>query len=191
MQQRLGIADALVKDPEVLILDEPTIAIDPRGVAELLALIRRLRDEHGVTVLLSSHLLHQVQEVCDRVGIFVGGRLVAAGTIDELGRQLSGGRQTLEVAVDGALDRARCVVESRLADVEVTHEDGLLIVSAPGDPRRVLSRALQAEALPVTHLRVRAGGPSRARSSRRTWPGCPRCSCGCSRSSGRGRPSPS
>ncbi len=88
MRQRLGIADALVKDPQVLILDEPTIAIDPRGVEDMLALIRRLRDDEGVTVLLSSHLLHQVQEVCDRVGIFVEGRLRADGTVDDLAEQV-------------------------------------------------------------------------------------------------------
>ena len=84
MTQRLGLADALVKRPRLLILDEPTVAIDPRGVDEVLALIRRLRDEQGVAVMLSSHLLHQVQEVCDRVGIFVQGRLRAHGTVAEL-----------------------------------------------------------------------------------------------------------
>lgn len=84
MRQRLGLADALVKQPRLLILDEPTVAIDPRGVEEVLALIGRLRDEQGVAVMLSSHLLHQVQEVCDRVGIFVQGRLRAAGTITDL-----------------------------------------------------------------------------------------------------------
>ena len=84
MRQRLGIADALVKRPRVLILDEPTIAIDPRGVEEVLSLIRWLRDTQETTVLLSSHLLHQVQEVCDRVGLFVSGRLVAQGSVHDL-----------------------------------------------------------------------------------------------------------
>ena len=84
MKQRLGLADALVKDPDVLILDEPTTAIDPEGVAEILDLIRSLAEESQVTVLLSSHLLHQVQEVCDRVAIFVKGEIVAQGRPDEL-----------------------------------------------------------------------------------------------------------
>ena len=84
MRQRLGVADALVKQPSVLILDEPTVNIDPEGVRELLLLVERLRSEQGVTVLLSSHLLHQVQQVCDRIGIFVAGRLRACGTVDEL-----------------------------------------------------------------------------------------------------------
>ncbi len=101
MRQRLGIADALLKDPEVLILDEPTVAIDPKGVAEVLDLIRSVARDRGATVLLSSHLLHQVQSVCDRVGIFVGGRLVAWGRVDELAARLGGGPVTVEVSVDG------------------------------------------------------------------------------------------
>ena len=84
MLQRLGIADALIKDPEILILDEPTAAIDPIGVVEILQLLRDLVRERGVTVLLSSHLLTQVQSVCDRVGIFAAGRLIGLGTVAEL-----------------------------------------------------------------------------------------------------------
>ena len=86
MRQRLGLADALVKNPSILILDEPTVNIDPEGVRELLNLVERLRTEQGVTVLLSSHLLHQVEQVCDRIGIFVRGRLVASGTLEEIKR---------------------------------------------------------------------------------------------------------
>ncbi|HEX2153676.1 MAG TPA: ABC transporter ATP-binding protein [Acidimicrobiia bacterium] len=90
MKQRLGLADALVKDPAILILDEPTTAIDPEGVAEMLGLIRSLATDSGVTVLLSSHLLHQVQAVCDRVAIFVNGRVVAQGRPHELASQQDG-----------------------------------------------------------------------------------------------------
>ena len=84
MLQRLGVADALVKGPSVLILDEPTASIDPSGVAELLGLIRELVTERGLAVLLSSHLLSQVERLCDRVGIFSRGRLVAEGSVTEL-----------------------------------------------------------------------------------------------------------
>jgi ABC-2 type transport system ATP-binding protein len=90
MKQRLGLADALVKDPSILILDEPTTAIDPEGVAEILDLIRELATDKDVTVLLSSHLLNQVQAVCDRVAIFVDGRVVALGTPHELAAQQVG-----------------------------------------------------------------------------------------------------
>jgi ABC-2 type transport system ATP-binding protein len=98
MRQRLGIADALVKDPEVLILDEPTTAIDPEGVSEILALIRRLADERGVTVLLSSHLLNQVQAVCDRVAVFAEGRVAAIGAPHELAARHQG-PEVVELAV--------------------------------------------------------------------------------------------
>jgi ABC-2 type transport system ATP-binding protein len=98
MLQRLGIADALVKDPAVLILDEPTTSIDPAGVVELLALIRALVTERGVGVLLSSHLLAQVERLCDRVGIFWRGRLLAEGTVGDLATRAGDPALDLEAA---------------------------------------------------------------------------------------------
>jgi ABC-2 type transport system ATP-binding protein len=100
MRQRLGIADALVKSPDVLILDEPTTAIDPLGVVEILDLLRALVHEHGLAILLSSHLLTQVQSVCDRIGIFAAGRLVGQGTVDELAAKFGDGTATIEVDLD-------------------------------------------------------------------------------------------
>lgn len=88
MKQRLGLADVLMKKPEVIILDEPTLGIDPEGVRELLRLIRSLSVEENITVILSSHHLHQVQKICDRVGIFVKGELLAYGDIESLSKQL-------------------------------------------------------------------------------------------------------
>ena len=90
MKQRLGLADVLIREPEVIILDEPTLGIDPSGVKEFLSFIRRLSREQGLTVLLSSHHLHQVQQVCDRVGIFVEGKLLVEGNIETLSRNLFG-----------------------------------------------------------------------------------------------------
>lgn len=88
MKQRLGLADVLIKQPEVIILDEPTLGIDPSGVRDFLALIHQLSREQGLTVLLSSHHLHQVQQVCDRVGIFVRGKLLAEGSLNTLSTKL-------------------------------------------------------------------------------------------------------
>ena len=88
MKQRLGLADVLIKQPDVIILDEPTLGIDPSGVRDFLDLIRQLSRQKGITVLLSSHHLHQVQQVCDRVGIFVKGKLLVEGSLDTLSKKL-------------------------------------------------------------------------------------------------------
>ena len=90
MKQRLGLADVLIREPEVIILDEPTLGIDPSGVKEFLSFIRHLSRQQGLTVILSSHHLHQVQQVCDRVGIFVEGKLLVEGNIETLSRNLFG-----------------------------------------------------------------------------------------------------
>ena len=83
MLQRIGLAQALVNEPRLLVLDEPTAGVDPAGSRDIRDLILRLK-ERGTTVLLSSHLLAQMQEVCDRVGILAGGVLVREGRLDEL-----------------------------------------------------------------------------------------------------------
>ena len=107
MRQRLGIADVLIKDPAVVILDEPTSAIDPEGVIEVQRLIMRLADEEGRAVLLSSHLLHQMQQICDRVAVFVDGRVVAQGTPRDLGQSLADGRAVYEVVAATTSDAIR------------------------------------------------------------------------------------
>jgi ABC-2 type transport system ATP-binding protein len=84
MKQRLGLADVLVKEPDLIVLDEPTLGLDPQGMKELLSQIHGLSVNEGLTVLFSSHQLHQVQHICHRVGLFVKGKLVASGNIQDL-----------------------------------------------------------------------------------------------------------
>lgn len=84
MRQRLGLADVLIKEPEVVILDEPTSGIDPSGVREFMDLIRLLSQQDGLTILFSSHHLDQVQQVCNRVGLFSSGKLLADIRLAEL-----------------------------------------------------------------------------------------------------------
>ena len=101
MKQRLGIAEVLVKKPTAIILDEPTLGIDPDGAIRILELIKNLNREHGLTVLLSSHQLQQVQQICNRVGIIVRGKLIVQGKMDDLGKAILKERQwnfLLEVA---------------------------------------------------------------------------------------------
>lgn len=90
MKQRLGVADVLIKKPKVFIMDEPTTGIDPDGVHKMLDLIVSLSKEHKITIILSSHLLPQMQRICDRVAILVRGRMVAMGAVDSLGKELRG-----------------------------------------------------------------------------------------------------
>ncbi|HWV65774.1 ABC transporter ATP-binding protein [Chitinophaga sp.] len=116
MKQRLGLADVLLKQPEVIILDEPTLGIDPTGVRDFLELIRQLSQAQGLTILLSSHHLHQVQQVCNRVGIFVGGRLLAEGNIETLAANLFNAapyavQVTLKAAISEAIELEKDILQ--------------------------------------------------------------------------------
>ena len=90
MRQRLGIAEVLIKDPKVMFLDEPTLGLDPDGALKIIALIQALNRDRKITVLLSSHHLHQVQKISNRVGIMIRGEMVAMGSIDDLARDKFG-----------------------------------------------------------------------------------------------------
>lgn len=140
MRQRLGLADVLIKNPEVIILDEPTTGIDPKGVMELLSLIKKLSVEQNITVLFSSHNLHQVQQVCDRVGIFVSGKLLAEGNIKELSQKLfTHGMYLIELGIDSG-DKSPIgseELEKLLAPIEgiqkVSADNGLFQIECSSD----------------------------------------------------------
>jgi ABC-2 type transport system ATP-binding protein len=128
MQQRLGIAQALVGAPRLLLLDEPTSALDPAGRRTVRALLERLR-ERGVSVLLNSHLLSEVELVCDRVAIIDGGEVVAAGTPAELSR--AGGVEVETAAgvrsfADATREDAPRIVRDLVAAGEDVYEVRLL-----------------------------------------------------------------
>lgn len=84
MKQRIGIAGALLNNPDLVILDEPTNGLDPRGMQDIRRFVRQLADEQGKTVLISSHLLHEVEQICDRVAIVQHGRLLREGRVSDL-----------------------------------------------------------------------------------------------------------
>lgn len=100
MRQRLGVAEVLIKRPALIIMDEPTLGLDPEAAREFLDIIRNLKAQ-GITVLVASHLLHQVQAVCDRVGLFRRGRMVLEGTVEELARRVLGGGYRVHVEATG------------------------------------------------------------------------------------------
>jgi ABC-2 type transport system ATP-binding protein len=114
----------------VLILDEPTTAIDPIGVVEILDLMRRLVSERGLAVLLSSHLLAQVQSVCDRIGIFAAGKLIGVGTIAELAGQFGGAGAHIEVGFEGLDGAGRKRTAGLLGGIE-----GVTAVRLPAGDR--------------------------------------------------------
>lgn len=101
MRQRLGVAEVLIKQPQLIIMDEPTQGLDPERAREFLETIQSLKEE-GITILLSSHLLHQVQAVCDRVGLFVRGKMVLEGRVEELARQVLGGAYRISLEAAGS-----------------------------------------------------------------------------------------
>ncbi len=146
MKQRLGIAAALVKDPDLLILDEPTNGMDPAGMAEMRTFIRRL-GRGARTVLLSSHLMTEVEQICDRVGVISKGTLVGEGTVDELR-----GRESLWLRAEPLEDAERVVRALRGID-EVARIDGGLRVAADSAAAPAINRALVEAGIAVGELR--------------------------------------
>jgi ABC-2 type transport system ATP-binding protein len=146
MKQRLGIAAALLKDPAVLILDEPANGLDPAGIVEVRGLLREL-GRQGRTVFVSSHILSEVQQVADRVAIIAHGRLVASGPTGEV---LSAGRATrLIVRLDDIYAGLEALTAAGFA---VSAADGALRVDAPPDRGADVTRALADRGLYLSEL---------------------------------------
>ncbi|MCL4238133.1 MAG: ABC transporter ATP-binding protein [Anaerolineae bacterium] len=141
MKQRLGLAAALLGDPDLLILDEPTNGLDPSGMHEIRTFIRELADEHGKTVFLSSHLLGEVEQVCDRVAIINLGEIVREGAVEEL----LAGKNTLRVEAQ-PLPRAAEVLR---AHWPLTVNETWLTVSARRDESPQVIRQLVAAGVDV------------------------------------------
>jgi ABC-2 type transport system ATP-binding protein len=142
MLQRVGIAQALIHDPEVVILDEPMGGLDPVGRKEFRDIIAGLRDR-GKTVFFSTHILSDVEMICDRVGILIGGRMVKIGRLTDI---LSQDVEAVEVTVEGATGKFRKVME-RVAQQSIQSGDLLLLtVRGHEDVDKVLAIAREAQA---------------------------------------------
>jgi ABC-2 type transport system ATP-binding protein len=150
MRQRLGLAEIVMKDASIAILDEPTSGLDPHATSELLEMIRSLK-QHGVAVLVSSHLLERVQSICDRVALFNSGKIALLGTVPELAREVLGGGYNVEVEADGeelgvkfseipgvrAVDQSGPSRYRLLAEADVRPQAAAAVVNAGGALRRL------------------------------------------------------
>ncbi|MHC4476133.1 MAG: ABC transporter ATP-binding protein [Planctomycetota bacterium] len=119
MARRIGLAQALINDPDLLILDEPTTGLDPIGTRQIKDLILELA-KRGKTILLCSHLLADVEDVCDRIAILYGGRIQAEGRVTELLEQTGKRQITTGKISDGAVERIKQLVADEESDCEVT-----------------------------------------------------------------------
>lgn len=148
MRQRLGIAQALLADPEVVILDEPTNGLDPSGMLEMRKLIKRLAGKNGITVFLSSHLLYEIEAVCTNVAVINNGTLLVQGHVEELVKKEN-------MCMDIKVSDKKKAVEAlgRLPFISMIRDDnGSLEVHLPRDKASAVNRSLVESGIEVSAL---------------------------------------
>lgn len=154
MRQRLGLADVLLKEPSLVILDDPTLGLDPAGIQWLLSLIEELSRNQGITVFLSSHQLHEVQRVCNRVGIMSHGEIVLQGTVADLTAETEAGgfRVALDlVSGDDALEPALAAIDGVRS---ISKMGGEFTVESTRDVRAELSATAIAHGAQILEMRA-------------------------------------
>ena len=156
MRQRLGISRALINEPDVLFLDEPTLGLDPAGQDDVLRHVRETATERGIAVILTSHLLDEVNRICDRVVILNKGRVVSTGSVDEVARQAGVARSVCARVALADVDRA----VARLSDLPDT-SSVQRVVSRPGEIRVDRSRPTLASQSPPLPIDVQLFGLTR------------------------------
>ncbi|TDH59721.1 ABC transporter ATP-binding protein [Dankookia rubra] len=155
MRRRLAVARALVAGPELLILDEPTNGLDPRGRRRLLGLLHRLARQRGVGVLLCTHLLGDVERVCDRIAVLAAGRTVAEGPLQDL---LGRGGNRYRLRLGGSVPKmALCVDSAPVRLLHQTQGEALVELGANVAPETAW-RALLFAGWPIQEVRREAGG---------------------------------
>jgi len=151
MLQRLAIAQALLTRPPLLILDEPTTGLDPEGKLEFLNLLRTLARSEGITVFISSHLLEEVEEICNRAAIIKEGRLLVCGEVRSL---LAEERRTFKVVVSDTA-RARQLLEGQAWVEAVADQDGRLLVTTRQEDSAKIAELLVGAGLALEELSPR------------------------------------
>jgi ABC-2 type transport system ATP-binding protein len=137
MRQRLGIAQAMLGNPSVLILDEPANGLDPAGIREIRKLLRTLAHEMGLSIFISSHLLAEIELICDRVAIIHRGRVLRTGSVSEL----IASAQKWEVRADSA-ELAHEVIRQRAADAELI-DDRIIFTAEESDVPGIVSAMVE------------------------------------------------
>ena len=153
MKQRLGIADVLIKNPQLVIFDEPTEGLDVKVANQLLTTIQDLNKKKKITFVLSSHQLNLMQKVCPRVGILSGGKLIGEGSVDRLGRNLfGGGKYRIEIELEKITDSTVEKIKKLDKVVNVDRKGKNLQVVCDSDVRQDISRIIAAEDLLMTRM---------------------------------------
>jgi ABC-2 type transport system ATP-binding protein len=154
MKQRLGIADALIKKPKVVILDEPTAGLDPEGVNQVLDLIASLPDS-GTTVVMCSHRLYEVQKICHRVGILAKGKMVVEGSLDELGREVfTEARYSIEIETTQPNPQLVSTIKGINGVIRVETKGNLLSISADSDLRAEIAKVVVESNFPLIQVKI-------------------------------------
>jgi len=154
MKRRLNIAAGTIHEPRLLLLDEPTVGVDPQSRERIYAMIQELRAS-GVSLLYTTHYMEEAERLCDRIAIIDHGRIIASGTKDELVRQTVGGRQTLTVEAESALPAALAAELSRRGG-QVDGASARLPVQAAGDEIRGVLETFHAANVPVRNLTLQS-----------------------------------
>ncbi|MBO0960760.1 ABC transporter ATP-binding protein [Neobacillus sp. MM2021_6] len=152
MRQRLGLAQCLLHDPDVLILDEPTNGLDPAGIREIRDYVRQLAREKNMAVIVSSHLLSEMEMMCDRIGIIQNGRLIDVQLVQEF---VQGAEATYELEVIPS-DKALAIIEANYPEVRTNHSRNGLSVVLPKEEIPNLVKKLVSEDIQVFGIRETA-----------------------------------
>jgi ABC-2 type transport system ATP-binding protein len=153
MKQRLGIADVLIKNPELVIFDEPTEGLDPKVANQVLNTIQDLNRNRNITFVLSSHQLNLMQKVCPRVGILSNGKLIGEGSVEKLGRKLfGGGKYRIEIELEKASESLLEKIKKLDRVVTVEKMGKQINVVCDSDVRQNISRIIAAEGVLMTRM---------------------------------------
>lgn len=156
MKQRLGIADVLIKDPQVAILDEPTEGLDVKVANQILDAILDLNKKKNITFVLSSHQLNLMQKVCPRVGILSKGKLIGEGSIDELGRKIfEGGKYRIDIELSSVTSELTDKLKKIDGVVSINQTDSTIQITCDKDVRQDISRVIADMGILMTRMNMK------------------------------------